>query len=98
MQKIQYFNSCPTSYIYTTHTISTLFIKIDDVYVASWIQEITPILSDVILHKNLFHHATLWIQRTHLPTSIKYFCLNIISHSLPTSWKFYTQLSHATDF
>ena len=89
MQTLQYLNSDPTSYIHTTRNINNLFVKTDDVSVVSWLQEITSVISDVILHNNLFHHATLCIPRTHLSTSLRDLCLDIISHSLPTSWKIY---------
>ena len=98
MQTLQYFNSDPTSYIHNAHTINNCFVKTADASIVSWLQDITPDLSVVILHNNLFHHATLWVPHTHLPTSLKYSCLNIISHYLPTSWTFNMQLSHATDF
>ena len=98
MQILQDLNSGPTSYIHTTHIINALFVKNDDLSVVSWIQEITYILLDFILQSKLFHKTTLWIPCTHLPTSLKYFCLNIISHYLSTSWKIYMQLSHTTNF
>ena len=98
MQTLQDFNSDPTSYIHTTHTINAFFVKTNDASVVSWIQYITSVLLYVILYNNLFHHTTFWIPRTNLPTSLRYFCLDIISYSLPTSWKFYTQLSNTTDF
>ena len=98
MQKIQDFNSDPTSYIHTTHIINDLFFKTDGVSVVSCLQYITSVLAAAILHNNLFHHATVYLPGTHLPTSLKYFCLGIISHSLPTSWTFYMKLSHSTNF
>ena len=52
----------------------------------------------VILQNRLFHHSTLWIPRTHLSTLLKDFCLDIISHSLPTSWTFHMQWYHANNF
>ena len=96
MQTLHNFNSDPTSYIHTNPTINDLFVRTDNVSLVSWIQDITPIFSSFILHNNLFHHANLWIPRTHLPTPLKYFCLNIISQYLENSWTFYMQLSHAT--
>ena len=98
MQTLQNFNSYPTSYIHTTNIINTFFVKTDDTSVISWIQDITSILSAVILHNNLFPHATLWILRTCLPNSLKDFGLDIISHYLQTSWTFYMLLSRATNF
>ena len=98
MKTLQDFNSDPTSYISTTHNINAFFDKTDDVSVLSWLQEITSIILSVILHNILFHHSNLWIPLTHLSTSLKYFYLYIISHYLPTSWTFYIQVSHATDF
>ena len=85
MQTLQDFDSEPSSYIHTTHPINAFFVKTDDTSVVSWIQDITSVLLAIILHNNLFHHATTWIPCTHLPTSLKYFCLDVISHSLPTS-------------
>ena len=89
MQTLQYFNSDAASYIHTTHTIIDFFVKHSDASIIPWIQDITSVLLSVILHNNLFHQSTLWIPRTHLTTSLKYFCLGIISHSLPTSWTFH---------
>ena len=81
------------------YTLLTLFsVKTSDASVVSWLQDITSVLLTVIIHNNLFHHATIWIQHTHLPTSLKYFCLDIIYHYFPTSCKFHMQLSHATNF
>ena len=61
MQTLQDFNLDLTSYVYTTHIINAFFVKTNDVSVVYMIQEITSILSDVILHNNFFHHSTLWI-------------------------------------
>ena len=77
MQTLQYLYSEPNSYIHTTHTINYFFFKTIDVSVVSWIQDILSVLMYVILHNDLFHHATLWIPLTHLPTSLKYFCLRL---------------------
>ena len=85
IKTLQYFNSEPTSYIHTNQNINALFFKTTDASIFYWIQDITSVLSYVILHNYLFYHVTLWIPRTHLPTSLKYFCLNIISRYLPTS-------------
>ena len=85
MQTLQDFNPYPTSYIHTTHTINAFFVKNDNAFVASWIQDITSVLSDAILNINLFQHATIWIPRTRPPISFIYLCLDIIPHYLPTS-------------
>ena len=85
MQTLQNFNTDPTSYIHTTHNIDTFFVKTAYASVVSWIKDITSVLLAVILHNDPFHHDTLWIPRTHLPTSIKDFYLYIISHYLPNS-------------
>ena len=83
MQTLQNFYSDPNSYIHTTHIINAFFVKMDNVAVVSWLQYITSVILDVILHNKPFHRYTLWITRNHLPTLLKYFCLRIISHTLP---------------
>ena len=88
MQTLQDFNSDPTPYINTNHTINPLFVKTAYASVVSWIQYVTYTLSDFILHNDLFHYTTLWITRNHLPTSLKVFCFDFISNYLPTSWTF----------
>ena len=98
MKTLQYFNSNLTSYIHTTQNINNFLVKTDDASVISWLQEITSVILDVILHNNLFYHSTLCIPRTNLSTSLQDFCLDNISHYLPTSWTFYMQLSRTTNF
>ena len=71
MQTLQDFISDPTSYIHTTHTIDAFFVKTAYASVVSWIKETTSVLSYVILYNKPFHHDTLWIPHTHLPTSLK---------------------------
>ena len=97
-QTLQYFISDPNSYIHTTHNINAFFVKIADASIFSWPQEITSILWSVIIHNDLFRCSTFWIPHTHLHTSLKYFWFVIIFHSLQTSWAFYIQLYHATNF
>ena len=98
MQTPQDFDSGPTSNIHATHTDNASFVKTADTSIVYWLQYITYVLLDVILHNNLFHCANLCIPRTHLPTSLKDFCLDIISHCLPTSWTFHMQLSHTINY
>ena len=97
-QTLQDFNSDSTSYICTTHNINAFFVKTDDASVVPWFQEITSVLLSIILQNNLFHQCTICIPHTNLLTPLKYFCLDIIFHSLPTSWTFYIQLYHVTNF
>ena len=71
MQTLQDFNLDLTSYVYTTHIINAFFVKNDYASAVSWLKDITSFFLSVIIYNNLFHHATLWIPRTHLPNSIK---------------------------
>ena len=97
MQTLQDFNSDPTSYIHTTHTINAFFVDTTDTYIATCLQDISYVISAFIPRNNLFHHATLWIPHTYCTTSLKDFYTDFISSSLTTSWTFTMQLSHTTD-